>query len=137
MNRLLLALVALLGVSCVASTVLFSIEYEFFDIPSERRIELRFRNDLRESVCLLPEFWPNQAGKIDQASGEVFLLIGAQRFPIEEFNTGYCPDCPLRIGPDESVTAFIPYESFGVPDSLVNEEKRLEFFPQAYRCKEK
>ena len=135
MNRQLFALVALLGIGCATSTALFPIRYEFVDIPSERRIELHFRNDLGDSVCLVPEFWPNQAGKINQASGTVFLLIGTQRFPIEEFNTGYCRDCALRIAPDESVTASIRYESFGVPDSLVNEEKRIEFSPKAFRCR--
>jgi hypothetical protein len=135
MNRLLFALVALLGIGCAASTGLFPIRYEFVDIPSERRIELHFRNDLGHFVCLSPEFWPNQAGKINQASGAVFLLVGTQRFPIEDFNTGYCRDCALRIAPDESVTASVRYESFGVPDSLVNEEKRIEFLPKAYRCR--
>jgi hypothetical protein len=128
-------LVALLGIGCATSAVLFPIRYEFVDIPSERRVELHFRNYFGDSVCLSPEFWPNEAGKINQASGAVFLLIGTQRFTIEQFNTGYCRGCSLRIAPDESVTASIRYESFGVPDSLVNEEKRIEFVPKAYRCR--
>jgi len=138
MARLGLVLLAVLSVSCVSSRgSLFPIDFEFIDVPDERRIELRYRNELAYTVCLLPEFWPNKAGKIDQASGQVFLVVGDQRFAIEEFNTGYCPDCSLRVGPGEIVEASIGYDAFSLPESLVTEEKHLEFVPKAYRCRPK
>ena len=129
-----LVLVAVMGVGCVTSMSIFPIEYKLVDLPEERRIELSYRNDREDAVCLVPQFWPNQAGKIDNASDEVFLVVGDQRFAIEEFNTGYCPACYLRVEPAETVRATIGYNSFGIPDYLVNEEKRLEFTPMGARC---
>jgi len=134
MTKLCCALISLLGVGCVSSGGLFPIDYEFIDHPNERRVAIRYRNDSTHTVCLLPEFWPNQAGKINQASREVFLVVGKERFAIEEFNTGYCPDCALRVGPGEEVVASIGYNLFGLPESLVEKEKYLEFRPKAYRC---
>lgn len=113
-------LVALLGTSCVSTSGLFPIEYAFTDMPEKRRIELRYHNTSEQTVCLLPEFWPNQAGKINQASGEVFLLVGDRRFAIEDFNTGYCPDCRLAVAPGETVRASIGYDAFDLPEALVD-----------------
>jgi hypothetical protein len=129
-----LLLSALLGVACTSTGRLFPIGYDFVDLPGERRIEIRYRNQFVYAVCLLPEFWPNKAGKIDHASGEVFLVIAGRHFQIEEFNTGYCPDCPLRVEPGKEVRARIEYEAFAVPESLAGEEKRLQFAPRGYRC---
>jgi len=136
MLRLLFLSFALVEVACASSGTLFPIEFGFQDIPEERRVAVTYSNTLEHTVCLLPEFWPNQAGKINQASGLVFLVVGEERFDIENFNTGYCPTgCALRVGPGEVVRAFIEYQSFGLPESLVREEKRLEFAPKAFRCK--
>ena len=134
MVRLILVLVAAMGLGCATSTEIFPIVYEFVDLPEQRRIELSYRNDRGVAVCLTPEFWPNHAGKIDQASDIIFLVVGDHRFPIEEFNTGYCPGCAVRVEPGETVRATIVYESFGVPDALANKEKRLIFTPKASRC---
>lgn len=128
----------LLVASCasVRESALFPIRYEFSDSPSEHRIVIRFTNDFAYPVCLLPEHWPNPAGKINQASDEVYLMIEEKRFPIVDFNTGYCPaGCSLRVDPDGVVTASIPYEDFKIPKSLFDSRKELVFSPKAYRCK--
>jgi len=129
-----LFLLAFLGVACAHTTRLFPISYELIDLPEQRRLELTFKNRLRYAVCLLPEFWPNAAGKIDHASSLVYLVVETRRFPIEEFNTGYCPDCPLRVEPGDEVKASIGYEAFALPDAHLGKEKRLIFSPKGYRC---
>ena len=111
------------------------INYRMRDIPVQHRIELIYRNDSTSDVCLSSGNWPNPAGNIDQASGYVFLKVGAMRFPIKEFNEGYCPGgCGVRVSPGEQLLAFIPYSAFGVPEDLVGEEKTLEFSPVGFKC---
>ena len=126
--------IALLLSGCAGARGLNPIEYRFLDVPEERRIEVVFHNYLGYTVCLSPDTWPNQAGKIDQASEYVFLMIDGRRFPIEDFNTGYCPGCWLQVSPGETVTASIPYSDFGVPKDLENLEKDLVLSPVACRC---
>ncbi len=121
--------------SCAVNRAFIPIQYRFTDHPAEHRIELSYRNDSRLTMCLLPEHWPNAAGKINQASGTVFLIVGQKRFPIEDFNTGYCPGgCARRVAPGEAVFAFISYSDFSLPDEFVNAQKQFEFSPAAFRC---
>lgn len=126
---------ALFLVSCISTSALIPVQYELIDDPGQARVELRYRNDSDHTMCLLPEHWPNAAGKIHSASDTVFLIVGGQRFPIEEFNTGYCPQgCATRVAPGEEVIAFIPYSDFDLPESFRNKPKELQFSPKAFRC---
>ena len=110
-------------------------EYVLKDWPSEDRIEVIFTNDTEEQLCLLPEHWPNQAGKIDQASENVFLLVAGRRFPIEDFNTGYCANgCALVVHPGETVSSSIAYDDFLLPADIRQAPKQLELPVIAYTC---
>lgn len=136
MKHVLALLAALLTIGCATSGRLFPIEYEYSDDPSQERIEVRYKNDLHRTVCLLPEFWPNSAGKIDAAPGSCVLIVGQERFPIERFNTVYCPGCATPVAPGETLTATIPHAAFNLPASLIQETKRLEFIPKGFHCKD-
>ena len=133
-----LVMFSLLLTGCATKTALVPIHYQFLDSPAERRVELTYQNTSRSLMCLLPEHWPNQGGKIDQASDRVHLVVDHERFPIEDFNTGYCPQgCALRVAPGEKVTAFILYKDFNLPERLTGEPKILEFVPVAFKCSSK
>lgn len=127
------AFLAILG--CASRTALMPINFEYRDDPGRKRVELTYRNSSRHAMCLLPEHWPNSAGKINQASDAVFLVVGQERFPIKDFNTGYCPQgCATRVAPGALLSAFIAYEDFGLPDRLISAQKSLEFSPVAFEC---
>lgn len=136
MRRQLMTAMLLLLSGCASTTALIPINYRMVDNPQKERIELSYRNESSKTMCLLPEHWPNAAGKINQASDVVDVVVGEERFPIEDFNTGYCPQgCATYVAPGEQVSAFIPYSAFGLPHRLVNELKALEFAPKAFECR--
>jgi hypothetical protein len=133
--RLVLGFAFLVILGCASRSALMPIKFEYRDDPGGRRVELTYLNSSRYAMCLLPEHWPNSAGKINQASDIVFLVVGQERFPIENFNTGYCPKgCATRVVPGAQVSASIAYADFGLPDRLINAEKSLEFSPVAFKC---
>jgi hypothetical protein len=134
-SKALCILVVLMGVACATTSGVFAIKYQCVDVPSERRIEMRYQNEMGHTICLLPEFWPNAAGAIGTAPGTFVLVVGQQRFPIESRNTGYCPGCAERVAPGETIRTSIPYGSFSLPASLTYEEKHIEFVVKAFRCK--
>jgi hypothetical protein len=134
-KNLVLVPFALLVVGCASSWEPVPTEYVFKDRPSEGRVEVLFTNDTENQLCLLPDHWPNQAGKINQASDYVFLLVAGERFPIEDFNTGYCPGgCALVVHPGETVSSSIAYDDFQLPDDLRRAPKQLELPVVAYTC---
>ena len=121
--------------ACATIVELVPVSYRFVDDPANREFRLSFRNTTRHSLCLNPEDWPNAAGKINQASDRVAIIIGDRRFPIQDFNTGYCiGGCPIRVRPGEEVAASISYSDFEIPAALYSSDKRLEFSPHAFRC---
>jgi len=133
-NLLILQSVAFF-VGCASNWEQVPAQYEFMDRPTEARIELSYTNETHGKVCLLPEHWPNQAGKINQASKYIFLVVGNERFPIDEFNTGYCPGgCALVVRPGQTVSSSISYNDFRLPSNLVHAAKRLEFSLTAFTC---
>jgi hypothetical protein len=130
--------IALLLSGCASTGEFRQIDYLVVDNPEKARLELSYRNESDKGMCLLPEHWPNAAGKINQASAYVRLIVGNESFPIEDFNTGYCPQgCATYVAPGEQVSAHIPYNDFHLPDRLTHESKRLEFSPKAFECRRK
>ena len=123
---------------CVSVFDPIPIEYEFLDDIPGHRVELRYLNNLEFATCLLPGSWPNLGGKINDASTRVFLVVGDERLPIRDWNTGYCgqPDgCATHVAPGDRVLAFISYSDFGLPERLYEQPKSLEFSPVAYKCR--
>ncbi len=130
-----IAIASVILAACATRAVLTPIDYQFVDNPVNKRIELIFANESKHMMCLSPSNWPNAAGKIDQASDIMFLVVGDKKLPVSDFNTGYCPGgCFFRVAPGKTLKGTISYEDFRLPADLVNEPKRLEFSPQAFRC---
>lgn len=120
---------------CAKQTEPVRIAYEVADAPAKERLEVSYRNASKTALCLYPTHWPNAGGKIDQASERVALLVEGERLPIEDFNTGFCPGCKLRVEPGETVSAFISYSDFKLPERLADEPKVLQFEPMAFDCR--
>lgn len=110
-------------------------EFKYTDDPVARRIELTYTNHTDKPTCFAQNMWPNAAGKLHFSSDSVFLVIDDQRFPIEDFNTGYCTEpCGTVVGPGETTTAFLRYQDFSVPSELRRRPKELVFQPMTFRC---
>lgn len=136
MGRLLLLSLSAAILGCATTSYSSFIEYRMIDQPDEQRLELRYKNDSERAMCLGPEQWPNATGKLNQMGDAVFLVVGNERFPVSDFNTGYCPDdCSQSVAPGEEIVSQISYVDFKLPDRLRFERKTLEFHPQAYPCK--
>jgi hypothetical protein len=92
MRTLAITSVALSLAACATQMTLTKIDYLLTDNPQNRSIDLTYQNATARTMCLLPEHWPNQAGKINQGSDLMVLVVAGERFPVEDFNTGYCPE---------------------------------------------
>jgi hypothetical protein len=128
----LVCLAAAAGCATIPAT--FPISYDVVDMPERGGLLVQFRNPFRDSVCLTPDQWPNQAGWIDHAGERVSLEVSGQRFPMQMFNTGFCPGCSARVRPGESVSSFVPYRHFGLPADLHQAAKRSVLAPIGNRC---
>jgi len=131
-----LILLFLVGCTTTGGSII-PIKYQFTDLPAEQRIELRWRNDTSETLCLLPEAWPDSAGIVYGAHESVFLVIDGQRFPMVESMLWECTSafgCSVHVAPGEKVTATIPYKNFNLPKELMDHPKTLEFSTFAEAC---
>jgi len=141
-DRLIISFVsaAALGVlaSCVSSAERVPLTYQMTDHPDENRIELRYHNDTKHTMCLTASFWPNAEGKVYQMGSRVGLIVDGRRFPISQVNKGPCVvveyNCVARVAPGESITGSIPYKEFNLPESLRYKPKALNFAPTAPAC---
>lgn len=121
--------------SCATASQLLPLDYTYNDQPQQKRIEVRYRNVSPQGLCVLPEHWPNPGGKIDQNGDAVFLVVGGRRFPLEPFNTGYCPGgCATYVAPGQEIVGFIRYRDFGLPADLEVAGKRLELAARGFSC---
>lgn len=137
MKNSLMLVVAVTLIGCATAAIEHvALNWRLIDRPEQSRIELLFRNETGMTLCLSEDDWPNAAGKLNQMGDVVFLVVEGERFPIEDFNTGYCPTgCERRVKPDEEIVGFIPYVDFKLSERLRFEPKTLEFHPQAYVCR--
>lgn len=129
MLRILLASLVL---SCCASSSsatadFLLIEWRMVDNPARKVINLEYTNSLDKSVCMSVGDWPNRFGKVNQMSETTYLMVQQRRFPIRDFNTGYCvgEGCTIRVVSKMTIYAVIPYEEFDLPDELRYERKSL------------
>ncbi len=120
---------------CVHAVISVPVPFQFTDNFDTQRLELSFQNTYPYSVCLTPEMWPNSTGAINAASGFVYLMVEGRRFPMKDFNTGYCQGCSTLVRKGEVVDAFIPYSYFDLPIELYSLQKTIGFSPMAEKCK--
>jgi len=114
----------------------FPIKYVFIDIPAEQRIEINFHNASKLAVCIYPNQWPTNTGRMQGEGPGMIIIVGKQRFTAEMTTPDYCPGCAYYVKPGENLRASIHYEVFHLPKALYNSKKRLEFNPMGYHCKE-
>jgi hypothetical protein len=119
---------------CAHTPTIVSVEYEFSDNINEKNIEIVFHNTYPHPVCLTPEMWPNASGRIDAAGDFVYLTIDGVRYPMKNFNTGYCPGCSTRVSVGETIRGVIPYKHFELPEKLHGDKKDIHFSPVAEIC---
>jgi hypothetical protein len=114
-----------------------AIRYSYEDSIPLKAFRLSYRNETSRPVCLTPDNWPNGAGKLDQALSRASVEIEGQqaRYVVKDFNTGYCPECAVRLAPGESITGVIPYGEFSIPEEFHTNKKILHFQPYALICK--
>lgn len=125
----------LLLAGCAPTAQLMSVTYQFEDDPVREEVRVLFQNTTGRRVCLTPEHWPNAAGWLNQSADRVAIIVDGRRFPIRDWNTGYCPrGCAIEVEPDQQVSASIPYSNFELPDDHKRSEKTLQFAPVASRC---
>ncbi len=134
MNKFIYLLLSFVIAGCVTKSEIVKIQYDYFDNPKEKRLDLVYRNTSTHAMCIHPDHWPNVAGKIDQAGDYVYLIVNQQRFPIKNFNTGYCPGCATRVEPGKEIRAFISYEDFNLPEAFHEKVKVLDFHPNGHAC---
>ena len=113
-----------------------AIDYQYRDMPTDRKIELTFTNRLKLAVCLYPEHWPNSEVPTDSFPAPIALLVAGQRFEFRRGNTDYCPGgCCLLVEPGQTVRAYLLYDGFSLPGGLESQSKKLEFRPTARYCR--
>jgi hypothetical protein len=135
MRFLVYLLVSITAAGCAQNVESVNVDYEFLDEPTERRISLSFQNPSDSPICMSLESWPNDKGEVGMP-GEYFTLVIADRkFPVECTHFDFCPRCVYFVLPGEKVTAYVPYESFGIPSDLVSDEKALQYQPTAFVCR--
>jgi hypothetical protein len=104
------------------------------DAPEEQRLYLEVRNTTKKPMCFDQGNWPNSEGEIDSAKDRAFIEAEGKRFPMTDFDTGYCPGCVARLPPGKSLTAFVKYSDFELPARYEAAPKRLIFQPAAFSC---
>lgn len=133
-NVLLVALSCLPGCAALDSR-LVDISYSLRDEPASERVILEYKNTTNRTICLSPEHWPNSAGRIDQPAGAVVLMASEAKYPMEGFNTGYCPQgCAIAVKPGTTIASAIPYKHFNLPRTAFSAPKRLDFHPIGFVC---
>jgi hypothetical protein len=112
------------------------VEYHYVDNHAQSRIEMTYVNNSGVTVCMSPEFWPNEYGNIDSSPDFLGLVVKGQRYKFKETSMGYCfnEDCVFRVRPGERIFGFIKYQDFNLPAELFTEQKYLDFSPTGYKC---
>lgn len=87
--------------------------------PLELRIEptgsafsLSLANPSDHDRCIAAELWPTAGGQLHFASQRVRVEDDGRVFPIRDENTGYCPDCQVRVPARGGITATLPWSEF-------------------------
>lgn len=128
------AIAFLVAACATTSAVSLKPQITFRDAPEDGRIYLSIRNDFEHAICLYPTNWPDASGVIEQAADRAWIEVGGRRFTMTDLDAGYCPGCRKKIPPGKSVTAFVNYGDFRLPEAVRWQRKRLLFQPEAQPC---
>jgi hypothetical protein len=135
MNKLFILMsLSLVGCATLSSDTTFDIAYHLYDQPANKSIRLEYTNEAHKPICLTPENWPNSGGKINQASDRVWLEVEGSKYPIADFNTGYCIACATKIKPGDKIVGIMPYSEFSLPPNKYEAAKSLIFKPRGFFC---
>lgn len=113
---------------------LFNIKYTITDSPNESRIYIKYKNDTGKRICIDPANWPSSHGQIDSGKGRVLLEVSGKIYTTEDFDTGYCPGCFVKVDSGHDLLGFFNYSDFQLPRSDYYKEKVLTFSPTAGQC---
>jgi len=134
------ALAVLALCACASSAPLWraqdGIDYrvDVVDQPSDRRFELEFVSLADRPLCFSTESWPFR-GKVGWGSTQVAIAVGDQRYPIQDWNMGYCPgnECASRVEARGRAHGYLSYDEFpGAP--FDGREQSLQFNIGVYAC---
>lgn len=122
---------------CLTPLEYVELNWFYSDHPDEEQIEIGYKNDTSRSICLSPTDWPNEAGKVNEPQGAIAVSVDGKRFPMTDFNSGYCfgNDCTRRVSPGETILARMWYRDFNLPKIYWTHKKVLEFRAVGWICK--
>lgn len=139
MKSALLVTIASLVIGLGSAITYVPVRWVLIDRPKEARIEIQFFNDTPQTLCISEGDWPTPTGTLNFMGDRVALLVGAERFPIRDFDTGYCDahygGCVVRVSPGKKIRGLIPYEEFKLPERLRHAKKKLVYPVQSFVCK--
>jgi len=139
MNVMQLILVTHIVFSLTSVVTDIPVHLVLVDRPRHAKVEVKFVNNTRETLCIAEGEWPTEKGTLNYMGDRVALLVGNQRFPIRDFDTGYCDGrfdpCAYRIKPGATIKAFIPYREFNLPQQLWLRPKKMVYPLYAYVCR--
>jgi len=121
------------------------VDWEMTDRPTTERVDLRFTNRTSDELCISVGDWPTPGGKLNYMRGRVALVVGDDHFPIDDFDTGYCDatyapqleDCAVHVPPGKTITGFLTYSDFRLPERLRFSKKQLVYPLNAIVCEKK
>ncbi|MBP6011053.1 MAG: hypothetical protein KBA31_02395 [Alphaproteobacteria bacterium] len=125
---LLFLLFGSFGCRAASDSDSFFLDWKMIDNPTLGRIDIEYRNFESRAVCIAHGAWPTKAGRVDAMGDSMFLSVGKTRFPIEEFQAGFCfGECKTRVPSGASIEVSIGYERFKLPEALRFEKKTLTY----------
>lgn len=134
MKHLLAGALVLSGCVAASQSSTFAINYETRDAPTEERVYVKYRNTYDQDVCLYPANWPEADGKIDSGKGRVFIVVDDTKYSTQDFDSGYCPTCLVRVEPGKEAVSHFNYRDFDLPSAFYSRPKSLDFTPIGASC---
>lgn len=113
-------------------------DYAFFveDIPAEQRFKLILEARSSRLICTSNRRWPTEAGRMENASDKVFVVVDNRKFAYKDFDMDVCPfkACGNPMNTGMRVEASLFYRDFDLPKNLYDAPKVLLYDPQPFWC---
>lgn len=103
------------------------------DDPENRRFVLQFKNSGNSTLCLSPATWPDSSGTIPITSALVSVSIGSKEFRLDTAFVDFGNNAE-KVRPRTTVTSYLSYSAFKIPDGLAMSPKILHLSPAAVVC---